>query len=95
MADLNFEDKTKEELEAIAAKEAEEARIAQEKADAEAAEADAARKAAEAALARKVSEEANAPVNPAPDGEPRRLVTGAVVYPGHHRYDKGRPFRYK
>ena len=63
MSDLNFDDKSKEELEAIAAKEAEEARIAQEKADAEAAEAAAAKKAAEEALARKVAAEAGAPVN--------------------------------
>ena len=51
-----FDDKSKEELEAIAAEEAEEARIAQEKADAEAAEAAAAKKAAEEALAKKVAE---------------------------------------
>ena len=63
MSDLNFDDKSKEELEAIAAKEAEEARIAQEKADTEAAEAAAAKKAAEEALARKVAAEAGAPVN--------------------------------
>ena len=49
MSDLNFDDKSKEELEAIAAKEAEEARIAQEKADTEAAEAAAAKTAAEEA----------------------------------------------
>ena len=63
MSELNFDKKTKEELEAIAAKEAEEARIAQEKADAEAAEAAAAKKAAEKALAKKIAEEAKAPVN--------------------------------
>lgn len=57
-----FDDKSKEELEAIAAEEAEEARIAQEKADAEAAEAAAAKKAAEEALAKKVAEEANTPI---------------------------------
>ena len=70
MSELNFDDKTKEELEAIAAEEAEEARLAQEKADKdqaiadkEKAEAEEARKAAEAALAKKVAAEAGAPVN--------------------------------
>tara|TARA_R100001594_G_C3907162_1_gene232389 strand:- start:220 stop:534 length:315 start_codon:yes stop_codon:yes gene_type:complete len=70
MSELNFEDKTKEELEAIAAEEEAQAEQAQKEADEaaeraarEAAEAAEAKAAAEAALAKKVAEEAGAPVN--------------------------------
>jgi membrane protein involved in colicin uptake len=70
MSELNFEDKTKEELEAIAAEEEAQAEKAQQEADEaaaraakEAKEAAEAKAAAEAALAAKVAEEAGTPVN--------------------------------
>jgi rRNA-processing protein FCF1 len=64
MSELNFEDKTKEELEAIAAEEEAQAKKAQQEADEAAARAaKEAKEAAEAALAAKVAEEAGTPVN--------------------------------
>ena len=72
MAELDFDDKTTEELEAIAAKEEKEAQEAAAKAKKEADEA----AAAKAALAAKVAAEAGTPVNtPAatPDADAARL----------------------
>ena len=65
MADLDFENKTKEELEAIAAKEEKEAQEAAAKAKKEADEA----AAAKAALAKKVAAAAGTPVNTPPPAD--------------------------
>ena len=70
MADLDFENKTKEELEAIAAKEEKEAQEAAAKAKKEDDEA----AAAKAALEAKVAAEAGTPVNtPTPDTDEERV----------------------
>ena len=68
MAELDFDDKTTEELEAIAAKEQKEAEEAAAKAKKEAEEA----AAAKAALAAKVAADAGTPVNTPPDTDAAR-----------------------
>ena len=79
MPELDFDNKTKEELEAIAAEEGAQAEAAQKEADEaaaraakEAEEAAAAKAAAEAALAKKAAEVAGAPVNAGGANEVRK-----------------------
>lgn len=104
MSELNFDNKTKEELEAIAAQEEAEAVAAQKEADEaaakakrEAKEAKRAKRAAEEALAKKIAEEAGAPVNSADPLEAKieeawRAQAKRNGYPSRPRPEGWNPF---